>query len=61
MLLKVQELQVGDRLVSDKSSKHVLITDVQLHEDGAVKVTLENGMVEWYTTNKIVIAHRPVQ
>jgi hypothetical protein len=61
MLIKVQELQVGDKLVSDKSSKHILITDIQLQEDGVVKVTLENGFVEWFMENKIVIAHRPVQ
>lgn len=61
MLLKAQELAQGDRLVSDRSSKPVVVEDVLVQEDGSVKVSLADGTTEWFMSNKIVLALRPVQ
>jgi hypothetical protein len=60
MLLKANQLMPGDRLVIQTDSVPKLVTEVNILDDG-VKVTLENGTIEWYVQNKIVIAHRPVQ
>lgn len=60
MLVKASEIKIGDKIVSDRSSTPMIVEDVLLKEDGTVEVRLESSFTEYYTTDAIVLVHRPV-
>jgi hypothetical protein len=60
MLLKANQLMLGDRLILENSTTPKMVTEVSILE-GGVKIVLEDNTTEWYPNNKVVIAHRPVQ
>lgn len=59
MLIKASEIKVGDKLVSHRTSKPIVVEDVLVKEDGTVELQLEGTTPEYFIASTVVLVHRP--